>query len=1486
MSDFKDDDEERRILEINMFSAMAGGGSFHAESTTAEPVAASTKSSTIGTGTDITETSTTLKNSKFDDSASVFVNAFNAVEDSGTFAFASSPSPGNASSNLQAAVAALTGEAAAPLSPQQKLVFPQNNAPTKVTKSIAMHSEKVVLPRPLFFGPIVPPRVLKETRKIVGDAIREAKGKQLPSHVENLIGSIKAFGYGLSPYPTTDSIDESDPRFYTGSPHLTTYQPVWGNDARSERLENWKKKSMGRKPKSHIKSQGRSVTSPPATHDHPGAFHSWSRDEDNSAATPRKREENNAREATADNNDIFLKWVRGANDSPSPTHWKSKEGATSSNHGVADGQNSFLKWAKSDGNADSPLKLSDSAASPMNDTDLFSQLARGEGSSGGQRHVSLRKSRSAPVPSSEQSLFSKWARGEDIHEFSGTVEVREPPSPEIETDFLNVPPPSEEQAMFSRWALGGNDINPDGSMNVSTPKNATGTLLNVPQIAAEDSDDDSVVGSEMKKKVGVNEHIDAALLSLAGGRPQTEVDMASSESITAEQAQALLSQLGQTTPGGRALSNLELTGGCVPLFGCDDPALPVESDLGIYETREDQQHCLEKRREQEIIEKHTVPDIFGTISCPNPAIGPDDNHSSNLRTVPARKSTVMSAMVGTPTNGAALFPNQNAASGRGTPVTSGTATTKQGHSSSPDVPTLPSLKKLPSGPFTSKEYGKPPRQGDKASIQSLDALGATSRFGWWNVLDEDEDEQGELLPATPGQHPLLNPRTDFTSDSLLVNTRLEPTPAKLRAENAPLSRLHSATTVASSLPFLSDRPPSWRYLQIDTKAIGFTALGGEIEPLFCSLAIYHVETMSTGSNDNSSVPIPNLQKCGRVTEVLHFDVVSDCKVEERCFGALWPFHDGSSGDVPESERTQGTRCGVFPIPSNLNIANLYAIIVIQRVLSDKSDMEAYTKQDQDGAPLRSTAVDREKYREKAQKASERQGQFVMPFAFGVTPLLQVFGTDTPVVPISRAVQIPLFQFRSGISIGERQIIDHIMVMLYPRANLERAGIAGPAPNTNGGTVMLVMRYFGYLGLHSVLHSKSSLSRHRLVDFTGELQMRRIGKNEAKHENPSHRGHSERDFVVDSWGFNFIAEPTTLLGRNVVPMIKTGMNTIERASEHVARVDESPDTHDKSTLYAQELAAVPLQVSPTVGRSMMNPLRMGRGRYGLQTSDSEPYFHTSFCNELLCTPRLVHNCPKGNIVTKIELREVQWDEDLNSHVARLPEYGPCIHNQRRGPVFVNYAFTSCSFSSTTVSFLSEFKVKLPLTLCVPGNPLVRFALLFSVYHVEIKPKKTWAQRGKSLSKQFGVQLNDPLPKKAVLRPLGCGFLPITYNADTTCLIDNGFHDVKLCYDAKQTLPGPDDEIVLTLKPESQVPIQKIHKGMVGASVGADDADSDAGSVDDNQGADDDMPRKESLRSRASSVGSQAFSDATSDQLYKASSAAVDQMSLQVCRRMKV
>jgi hypothetical protein len=116
----------------------------------------------------------------------------------------------------------------------------------------------------------------------------------------------------------------------------------------------------------------------------------------------------------------------------------------------------------------------------------------------------------------------------------------------------------------------------------------------------------------------------------------------------------------------------------------------------------------------------------------------------------------------------------------------------------------------------------------------------------------------------------------------------------------------------------------------------------------------------------------------------------------------------------------------------LSIHNLYAAIIVNKVISEGTDFEAYLRPGKSASEdaSRQDKINLESLRSRAEKASNQQGKFTMPFAFGVAPLLQVFGADVPLTPSSRAVQIPLFRFSSGL--GERQIIDHIMVMLYPR----------------------------------------------------------------------------------------------------------------------------------------------------------------------------------------------------------------------------------------------------------------------------------------------------------------------------------------------------------------------------------------------------------------------------------------------------------------------
>lgn len=534
----------------------------------------------------------------------------------------------------------------------------------------------------------------------------------------------------------------------------------------------------------------------------------------------------------------------------------------------------------------------------------------------------------------------------------------------------------------------------------------------------------------------------------------------------------------------------------------------------------------------------------------------------------------------------------------------------------------------------------------------------------------------------------------------------------------------------------------------------------QVEPLFCTVAIYHVETIAHSLGDRGMAPIPDLQRCGKITETLNFDVVNDVLVEKRCFSSLSPYALNTNNESP-----QLTRCGVFPLPSNLSLHNLYAIITVSKVISEGSDFEPYLRAKSKG---KEENIDTEILRAKAEKASINHGKFIMPFAFGVAPLLQVFGADVPHVPSSRAVQIPLFRFFAGN--GERQIIDHIMVMLYPRADHRASGIGGPAPVTNGGTAMLVMRNFGYLGLHEVVNSKSSLARDRLVDFTGEMQLRRQGNKDNNIEllSTTRASNDSTNIVTPAWQSHYIAEPTTNGGRS--------------------------DDLFHSSNYAQELAPVPLLTAP-LGRPGGTLLSVPKSRIRGHSSgeDIEPYFHTNFCNELLCHPRILHNCQKGNIAIKIEMREIEFNSEHGVFLAHSPSFGPAIHNFRRGPFLVQEAYTSCSARCADPNFLDEFKLKLPLVLG-GKNEARSMHLFFTVYRLSFSSRKKWSLRllGRKRSSRKGDEIagdivgesNIVSGKDCQLIQLGCGFLPLEKKES---LLNNGNHEVKISYASRYPLP---------------------------------------------------------------------------------------------------
>lgn len=341
-----------------------------------------------------------------------------------------------------------------------------------------------------------------------------------------------------------------------------------------------------------------------------------------------------------------------------------------------------------------------------------------------------------------------------------------------------------------------------------------------------------------------------------------------------------------------------------------------------------------------------------------------------------------------------------------------------------------------------------------------------------------------------------------------------------------------------------------------------------------------------------------------------------------------------------------------------------------------------------------------------------------------------------------------------------------LTFLVYRADHRANGIGGPAPVTNGGMAMLVMRNFGYLGLHTVVDNKrSSLARDRLVDFTGEVQLRR---------NKEHDDEQQDDITIDNykvilppWRKKFLAEPAYHGGRT----------TRNVSNQGITSSVESPS-------YAMEVGTIPLQIAPSARglSSSSSPGETPRGR--LQGQDIEPHFYTTFCNELICYPRLLHNCPKGNIVIKVELREIEWDNDLSSFLAHRPQCGARIINNRRGPFLVYDTFTSCSPRGSDTHFMDEFKLKLPLDLNpTAGNETGRtFSLLFSVFNVKLGSKNKWktAKRifGASGESHGEVEEVDATGRSK-LQPIACGFLPLTSHG---YIIDNGLHDVRVIYSA--------------------------------------------------------------------------------------------------------
>lgn len=1277
-----------------------------------------------------------------------------------------------------------------------------------------MHTQQVRLAKPLFFGHQLPPRVVEEARSIIQN---HPPDTPYSPQIRNLLATLRTLGHGL---------DLDQPNNTSSSPYVSVYCPQWSRECDAAELAALERVNLFGGDDSHSAPEEKDAepTNTVTT--------------DSKEATTTSSNETTKTSSPLHHQSAPLN-LQGSIDTTSTT----ATATTTTTTAAMEEREWFSRLARgedSTGDNGSPSQVAAAAAtgavsesstsSPTTTTtpERATVLSSRDSSLGSttssrlQRDSSTGSAASSAIMS-DQELFSQWSRRQSPREDAARATAGGTDTTTTVTTAASATTNATLSGNSSLSNLPGHEtFNPNGSVNFF---NSSGTFMNIPQV--EDSDDEEVVVSELKKKVGVNEHLNAALASLEAEEAGPGTTMGAATTAVAaimEDSNDQLAQVPLTADGGRPLSNHELMNGVAPLFGVDDTPLPTEADLGIHETREEQQRSREQRQCQAIIDNCCPQNIFGPLACPNPALHPDDNHSWNSLTAPV--TTTKPPSSGIPrTISHERFSNLSAGSNH-------TDRMQRRHRSLTPPRSLPQ-----------KSRGRASRESNMGANKQF----SRPRIGWWTSQDAKEEptkkKKSKSITSTTssgpkdvllahmdsvvdvledeGEHedqdpPIQLPPMEHAAKTPQIATKLEPSPAKLLEQNRPLSQLHPATTLAQTMPFLSDRPPSYRYLQIDTQAVGFPSIG-EIEPLFCTMAIYHVETvpLSASPRDSSLAPTPDLARCGKVTETLTFDVVSDAEIEERCRGALWPYQTQKG----EDGQFQGSRCGVFPLASNLSIHNLYAILMVHKVVSETNDFDVYVRPQRSNSMNSASSgnsneskskgsLDIDQLRSKAEKASSRHGNFIMPFAFGVAPLLQVFGADVPTVPSSRAVQIPLFQFVAGQ--GDRQIIDHIMLMLYPRADHKASGIDGPAPVTNGGTAMLVMRNFGYLGLHSVVHSKSSLARDRLVDFTREKQLRRRIELDAKET-------SEEEALKMDWQTGFVAEPTVHGGRS---KDKTNGKATEGKG-----ISTSP-------LYAQELAALRLHPNPSskpLASSIYKNVR--RAASG---EDIEPYFHTTFCNELLCHPRLLHNCPKGNILIKVEIREMEWQPEYQAYYAHVPSDGPSVHNPRRGPFLVQAAYSACSARCLDPRFLDEFKIKLPLLLSKQGMGIDRtLSLFFTVYRLSFSSRKKWGKlfrsrrAGKSIDEVAGdlvgeKQTGASSSSSCHLIQLSCGFLPLSQNASA---IADGNYDVKMTYTARESKKEAVQKGIIE---ESSLVVSEI-PGIHEKRADGDDAFEDAESV---------------------------------------------------------
>ena len=856
------------------------------------------------------------------------------------------------------------------------------------------------------------------------------------------------------------------------------------------------------------------------------------------------------------------------------------------------------------------------------------------------------------------------------------------------------------------------DLNSNLFLKYARGEATGGTLISVPETRVLNSDPNgSFEGNELKKEVGLNDNLTKALESLSAFDSMPSTNMSLSAMEAGEAAAAAIESLKASANDGRPLSNYEITQGKVPLYACDDEPLPSLSDLGKFETREDQHRFNKKCESQEIIASQTVPNIFGSLICPSPALGPQDSQSWLIRNDDDDELIHNSA------NESEFLPFFHQSGSRRQSLSLDTRTMqlskKTGSIPSPLPPPpikmlQPRHQTLPLPTRYDNESTSSSLKMEKDDFPNRDTPAV--RNGWWNFstakMKTSKRRKNKLNRHSNADSFLQRPwRESKRPDD--YSSIICPQSESLIELNRSLSELNPAVESIKHLPLLSDRCPSTRFVQIDTQVVGFPSIG-EIEPLFCSMSLWHVQSNDDkdfGQNSDTYC------KCGKITESLKFDMVNEAEIED-IYKA--PLYSPSQSEENHLSDLRTTSCGIFPIPAIYEISQIHAVLIVHKVLGDETDLDVYWNLD-------STSSSDQRHLEASrvrERASKRPWHFLTPFAFGVVPLVQIINSDAPTSPTSRACQIPLFKYKAGED--PNQVIDHILAMSYTSNHKK------PADLTNGGKAMLVIRDFGYMGPHASLSSKSKFARDRLVDFTGEVQVRKRGHDEMVTKIDSEGGKIE---VMNGWHDEFCIEPAQNGGRN-----------------HISHQNQT-ELFD----YCQELAPLPIHVN---NETIPKSLRSAIG------------FYTSFSNELILIPISLEKCSRRNITIKIEVMRVKSSEHGNGYIAT--PLVPCIHNSRRGPFLVNQTYTNAAYHKENPLFLDEIKIKLPLEP-LTGDVDGQVVILFTLFHVAVNSKKKWSLNGGNTEGQ-----------PSFMSQIGCGYFPLSTETEISSLRPNGMYPVEIKY----------------------------------------------------------------------------------------------------------